>query len=366
MSPRSRVERRSTPDDPLRPVGSLFGDLRDRLRDRVKPAETPEQRIERLKAAPETEVVARKLASFETALSQLAKDAKAVIRERIERHIAELTVELATCTERDAERSNHPEGCICFGTGGVGACMYQGVNLGDFVPGWRVWCNCRVGRTQKAIMDNIQAERRRAAERTVTARQLAAHMQLPPRLAGMTFEGWAELTRTLGNSEANIQAVLAQAQDWIATDHWAVLHGPLGTGKTCLAAAMMRELALLGQTCVFVSVPDLLGQIRATFGQRDGGSATEKLIDATRAAEILLLDDAGAHYVREEDGWAEEILYRIVNGRYDLKRRTVLTTNLRPGNKLKEKLGERSYARLREVASFILVDGPDLRRRRPT
>jgi hypothetical protein len=51
-----------------------------------------------------------------------------------------------------------------------------------------------------------------------------------------------------------------------------------------------------------------------------------------------------------------------VNGRYDDNAPMILTCNLRPGSKLEERLGRRSYDRLVEVADFVQIEGPSLRR----
>jgi DNA replication protein DnaC len=46
---------------------------------------------------------------------------------------------------------------------------------------------------------------------------------------------------------------------------WLVISGPSGTGKTHLAAAIANRLIAGGRPAKFVSVPDLLDHMRATF-----------------------------------------------------------------------------------------------------
>lgn len=114
------------------------------------------------------------------------------------------------------------------------------------------------------------------------------------------------------------------------------LTGPVGTGKTHLAAAILKEwikyrhpLATGYQlhaewNSAFIAVPELLGHIQATFNPKHDTS-TEYMQNSFQYAKCLVLDDLGAEKMSE---WSFSCLYRIISYRNDSLWPTVVTSNL--------------------------------------
>ena len=103
---------------------------------------------------------------------------------------------------------------------------------------------------------------------------------------------------------------------------WLVLRGGYGVGKTHLAAAIANRQLELGHKAVFVSVPDLLDYLRATY--RGGNEGYDERFAQIRNAKLLVLDDLG---MESPTSWAIEKLYQIFNHRYNSRLATVITTN---------------------------------------
>jgi DNA replication protein DnaC len=347
-------------------LGQALAPLRERLRERFPQLaeETAEERAERLKLLPPTEKVDQALSVFAAAARDLPAVGAVKARARIEKKIAELEEQHRQCVERDVTLAEYPDGCFCFGTGGRGRCAYNGRKVGEFVELWAEFCPCPVGQAQLAELNEIRRERAAWDRDREVERALKEHMQVPGRLKPFTLESWAQASLERGNDPAVVAKLLADGHRWIEAEarRWLVLWGLMGVGKTGYAAGLLNALAARGITCVLISTPDLLGEIKATYDAPRGGKTEQDIINAARAAPLLLLDDVGAHYTKEEEGWAAEVLYRIVNGRYDDGAPMILTCNLRPGSNLEERLGRRSYDRLVEVADFVQVEGPSLRR----
>ena len=108
-----------------------------------------------------------------------------------------------------------------------------------------------------------------------------------------------------------------------------------------------------------MALPELLSEPRATFDRT--GVAEANVFDAAKRAEVLFLDDVGAQYIKEAEGWSAEVIHRLIDARYDGQLLTVITTNHKPGVQLAEKIGSRAIDRLVEVGKAIEVSGPSLR-----
>jgi DNA replication protein DnaC len=104
---------------------------------------------------------------------------------------------------------------------------------------------------------------------------------------------------------------------------WLVLRGGYGVGKTHLAAAIANRQLELGSEAVFVSVPDLLDHLRATY-RAEGDETYDERFQQVRNTPLLILDDLG---VESPTNWAVEKLYQIFNHRYNAHLPTVITTN---------------------------------------
>ncbi len=107
-----------------------------------------------------------------------------------------------------------------------------------------------------------------------------------------------------------------------APEGWLVLSGEYGCGKTHLAAAIANQREELGDTALFIVVPDLLDHLRATFNP-NSPVAFDRRFDEIRNAQILVLDDLGTESATP---WAKEKLFQIVNHRYAARLPTVFTT----------------------------------------
>lgn len=103
-----------------------------------------------------------------------------------------------------------------------------------------------------------------------------------------------------------------------------LLIGAPGTGKTHLAVAALRYLIARGFEGLFFDYQNLLDRIRASFDPASGASDREAYRSALEA-EILLLDDLGAHRVSD---WVEDTVTSILTYRCNNKKPLIATTNL--------------------------------------
>ena len=133
---------------------------------------------------------------------------------------------------------------------------------------------------------------------------------------------------------------------------WLFFTGRYGTGKTHLAAAIANYTLDKGEEIIFQPVPDLLDQLRISYGNT--GETFEDRFERIRTIRLLVLDDLGA---QSPTAWAEEKLYQIINYRYVNKLPTVITSNVNPRD-----MDGRIASRLKDpFVTRIVMQVPDYR-----
>ena len=100
-----------------------------------------------------------------------------------------------------------------------------------------------------------------------------------------------------------------------------LLHGNVGTGKSylsaCIANSIMERLHSVCATSM-VKIMDLARD----FKEKDTLANLEAKM---MKADLLILDDLGTE---SNSSFASEIVYRVIDGRYRIKKPMVITTNL--------------------------------------
>jgi len=137
---------------------------------------------------------------------------------------------------------------------------------------------------------------------------------------------------------------------------WLVLEGPYGCGKTHLAVAIANtRLESLGEKVVFITAPDLLDILRATFSP-DSAASFDAYFEQIRRVPLLVLDDLG---VENPSGWAKEKLFQLLNFRHVNRHPTVVTTNT-PFDDLDPRISSRMMQG--DIVTHIKINAPDYRR----
>jgi DNA replication protein DnaC len=208
----------------------------------------------------------------------------------------------------------------------------------------------------------VVACRCRAAERA-EARMKAA--EIPERYLNCKVENY-DLKRP-GASQSHMRASLIARkfiEEWKTRDRGLMFVGPVGVGKTHLSVAILKTLIEdWGVRGLFCDFSDLLERIQATFSRTNPDSADDVLAPY-RDAELLVLDELGA---RRPTDWVRDVLYGLINTRYNRQRLTIVTSNysdapVRQGEeKLEDRIGTMVRSRLYEMCDLVVLDGLDYR-----
>jgi len=141
-------------------------------------------------------------------------------------------------------------------------------------------------------------------------------------LARFTFENLIPEGRSSSpERQEQFNRAFQAAQDYAAEpEGWLVFGGPSGSGKTHLAAAIVNERIDKGYPAFYITVPDLLDRIRASF-DADSEMPYDEFFEQLKSTPLLVLDDLG---VQSATSWAKEKLDQLLTSRFNNELPTVI------------------------------------------
>lgn len=156
------------------------------------------------------------------------------------------------------------------------------------------------------------------------------------RLRSICFPSEAMYGMTFENSKRDLRGI----EEW--ADHTQVkgllLHGPMGSGKTYAACALLNKLISNGKQCLFTDISTIYNDLCSSFEDRN------KKLKRLNSFYCVVIDDFGTNKIA---GKMADTTFEVINTLYRACTKTIVTTNLSPSDMLKS--GDRSCSRILDM-----------------
>ena len=177
--------------------------------------------------------------------------------------------------------------------------------------------------------------------------QALGQAAIPKRFITKTLESFeVRDSESLSVARNICQGYVENLADNLAKGRCLVFSGTIGVGKTHLACAVANSAVRAGHSVFFASVSKLIRMVRASWGTREEQAVIDNLI----ALDLLVIDEVGIQAGTDNE---RNILFDIINGRYENMKATFVITNL-DRTQLPQYLGERIVDRLRENGGQLI------------
>ena len=190
-------------------------------------------------------------------------------------------------------------------------------------------------------------------------------------LVKMTFANFSpEGKNKEGVSKEQIRHVFESAKEFAEKPSgWFIISGSSGSGKTHLAAAIANRCLEQNTPAFYITTPDLLDHLRASFSPTSD-MPYDEFFEQVRNASLLILDDFGS---QSSTAWAKEKLDQLLSHRYNTKLSTVIVTSVQVEeleDRIRTRLANTEFCRIfslggktAELALYSWAPGFELQRK---
>jgi DNA replication protein DnaC len=189
---------------------------------------------------------------------------------------------------------------------------------------------------------------------------------VPKRYAHCTLDTFRDKSTTLRVAKKRVQDFISM---WPGMDEGRglLLMGGCGVGKTHLAVAALIEIINSGKPgkMLFSNFQELIQEIQASF-DADASVRKSEIMRPLLEVDLLVLDELGS---QKPTTFVQDILYYVINTRYNEERATIFTTNyfdtpaVAKEETLTDRIGTRLRSRLYEMATLVDFTGANDYRR---
>lgn len=155
-------------------------------------------------------------------------------------------------------------------------------------------------------------------------------------------------------ADADNQEAIDAAISMITAGGFLLLHGATGTGKTCIAAAVIHDVLIRGDKIYFTRSIDLFNSVRRGYGDKAKIDADD-ILKGYKRLPFLVVDDLGSEKFTE---WIEQSVYDLIDYRHGEMLPLLITSNL-SNPEIAEIYGARVSRRIKQAGPRVEMKGRD-------
>ena len=161
--------------------------------------------------------------------------------------------------------------------------------------------------------------------------------------------------------QENLELLKSYAAGFTLDSDNLILSGQTGLGKTHLSTAVARGVIERGYDVYYTCAIDMFNEFElAHFGTGEEKTAATVGISRYTECDLLILDDLGTETSNQ---FTTSCLYLVLNNRINLKRPTIISTNL-TGAEIKSRYADRITSRIFGEFTPLGFVGTDVRRQK--
>lgn len=206
-----------------------------------------------------------------------------------------------------------------------------------------VWSGCpKCAANEKAIAQR-EADEKAAIERFRAWERKLGEAGIPERFRDRTLDSYRADNPKQRAALAFAQVFAGEFDQALRSGRSAIFCGKPGTGKTHLAVGIALVAMSHHHTAQFTTVMRAIRRVKDSW-RKDSCKSESDVIAQLVDTDLLILDEVGVQFGSE---FEKNLMFDILNERYESHRPTLLLSNLNP-DEVRAFLGERVYDRLRE------------------
>lgn len=186
----------------------------------------------------------------------------------------------------------------------------------------RCLCECQSEEVDKEIEENKKQEQIEKFER------LQQGSILGKKYADTTFSNTdIDRSNSFLQAMARCQKYCEAYNECFKKGYGIYFYGACGVGKTHLMACMINDLNKKNMPCILTNFFEISKMIREAYENKQSDN---NIISKLSTIPFLFIDDLGTESVQKngQDAWLQDIVYDILNKRYNKNLPTIFSSNL--------------------------------------